>query len=162
MFPRVMLRGSVGVGVGLVHRVMLGGGAGVGVGVSTPRAAGSALPHPACSLWSPEAPGSRERTMLGLCEEGSASGPHSQLRIFLPLLSTTILCPSLLARGPLAWCQWKIPSQAPLGAWHLQLPSWQPRPLPCTGLVKCEAEWMSNWVQASSWLWLWGISGGSQ
>lgn len=87
------------MGVGLVHRVMLGGGAGVGVGVSTPRAAGSALPHPACSLWSPEAPGSRERTMLGLCEEGSASGPHSQLRIFLPLLSTTILCPSLLARG---------------------------------------------------------------
>lgn len=123
----------MGVGVGLLPWVMLGGGAGVGVGASIPRAAGFALPAPPCSLWPPEAPGSRERTVLGVCEEDSASDPHSQLRIFLPLLSTTILSPSLLARGPLAWCRWKIPSQASLGAWHLQLPSWQPGPLPCTG-----------------------------
>ena len=76
---------------------------------------------------------SEEAGLLGVCEEDSASDPHSQLRIFLPLLGTTILSPSLLAWGPLAWCRWKIPSQVPLGAWHLQLPSWQPGPLPCTG-----------------------------
>lgn len=60
-----------------------------------------------------------------------------------------------------------------LGAGGKSLPKcpWEPgtssclpgSPGPCPALgIECEAERMSNWVQASSWLWLWGVSGGSQ
>lgn len=42
------------------------------------------------------------------------------------------------------------------GAWHLQLPSWHPSPLPALG-TECRGRAVSNWVLASSWPWLWGV-----
>lgn len=52
--------------------------------------------------------------------------PHSPTQDFLPLLNMTILPSSLLVPGPLAWSQWKIPSQACLEAR-------QPSPPPYAG-----------------------------
>lgn len=113
-------------------------------------AAGFALPQPVL----PAAPGGSElgghqedSANLGLCLLARHGYPVSQ--------------PSL-CQAPWRRASGKSLPKCPWEHWHLQPPSWQPRPVPLHWALSGEAERLSNWVRPSSWLRLWGVSGGHQ